>query len=167
MAEGVNQKYILGAEGCLWTERVPKERQVEYMTWPRAMALSEVFWSPKSQQNLNDFLRRMQERLKYMDAAQVKYSRQVYDPPITGVKGGRLCSECDDSVKVKIIAKMPGINIYYTFDGTDPDNFYPKYEGRPLGIPKGASEVRAVTYLNGKPVRQVSCPLAELGYKNR
>ena len=166
--EGVNQEYIIGAEGCLWTERVPNERQAEYMTWPRAMALSEVFWSPKSQQNLNNFLNRIQERFKYMDVAQVKYSRQVYDPIITGVKGGRLCHECDDSVKVKIITEMPGLGIYYTFDGTDPDNFYPKYEGRPLGIPKGATEIRVITYLNDKPIgRQINCPLIKLGYKNR
>ena len=63
---------------------------------------------------------------------------------------------------------MPGINIYYTFDGTDLDNFYPKYEGKPIGIPKGASEIRVIIYLNDKPVgRQVNCPLIELGYKNR
>ncbi|RNI38041.1 hypothetical protein EFY79_07395 [Hanamia caeni] len=31
---------------------------------------------------------------------------------------------------------MPGLTIYYTFDRTDPDNFYPAYSGVPLGIPK-------------------------------
>ncbi|HET7118679.1 MAG TPA: beta-N-acetylhexosaminidase, partial [Hanamia sp.] len=44
--DSVNPKYILGGQGNLWTESVPNERHAEYMTWPRALALSEVFWSP-------------------------------------------------------------------------------------------------------------------------
>jgi len=166
--EGADQKYILGAQGCLWTEHVPNEREVEYMTWPRAMALSEVFWSPKSQRNLNNFLSRMQYRLKYLDVAQVKYSRPFYDPIITGVTGGRICQECDDSVKVKLDTEIPNLDIYYTFDGTNPDNFYPKYGGNPVGIPKGATEISVITYQNGKPVgHQITCPLIEVGQKYR
>jgi hexosaminidase len=166
--EGADQKYILGAQGCLWTELVPNERQVEYMTWPRAMALSEVFWSPKSVRNLNDFLSRMQYRLKYLDVAQVNYSCPFYDPIITGVKSDGLCHECDDSVKVKIDAEIPDLDIYYTFDGTNPDNFYPRYEGKPVGIPKGATEINVITYQNGKPVgHQINCQLIDLDYKNR
>jgi len=166
--EGTDSKYILGAQGCLWTEHVPNERQVEYMTWPRAIALSEVFWSPKNVRNLNDFQNRMQYRLKYLDVAQVKYSHPFYDPIITGVTGGRLCHECDDSVKVKLDTEIPDLDIYYTFDGTNPDNFYTKYEGKPIGIPKGATEISVITYQNGKPIgHQINRPLIELGYKNR
>jgi hexosaminidase len=132
------------------------------------MALSEVFWSPKNVRNLNDFLSRMRYRLKYLDVAQVKYSCPFYDPIITGVTGGRLCHECDDSVKVKLDTEIPNLDIYYTFDGTDPDNFYPKYEGKPLNIPKGASEIRVITYRNDKPFgHQINCPLIEVGQKYR
>jgi len=164
--DGVDPKYVLGAQGCLWTERVPNERQAEYMTWPRSMALAEVFWSPKSRQNLNDFLKRMQCRFDYLDTEKVKYSRSGYDPVITGISGGRICQECDDSTKVNITTEIPGLDIFYTFDGTNPDNFYPRYKGKPLGIPKGASEIRVVTYSKGKPVgRQVNCLLTDVGQR--
>jgi hexosaminidase len=168
MPEGIDSTFMLGAEACLWTERVPNERQVEYMTWPRAMALSEVFWSPKSRKDLNDFLVRVQDRFRYMDMAQVKYSRSAYDPIISGVKGGRICQECDDSVKVKIVTEFPNLDIYYSFDGTDPDSFYPKYLDKPMGIPKGATEIRVVTFSKGKLMgHQVNCQLINLGYMDR
>ncbi|MGN6267359.1 MAG: beta-N-acetylhexosaminidase [Ginsengibacter sp.] len=41
------EKYILGAQGNLWTEYVPNPAKLEYMVFPRMSALSEVVWSPK------------------------------------------------------------------------------------------------------------------------
>ncbi len=39
--------YILGSQANVWTEYMPNEKQVEYMTLPRATALAEVLWSPQ------------------------------------------------------------------------------------------------------------------------
>jgi hexosaminidase len=81
----------------------------------------------------------------------------MYDPIITAVKGK------DDSMKIKLTNEMPGLTIYYTFDGTDPDNFYPVYSGVPLQIPKGASEIRAVSYKSGRLIgRQINYLLSDL-----
>ena len=155
--DSVDPKLILGGQGNLWSESVPNFRHAEYMTWPRAMALSEVFWSPKDKRNWDDFLTREQYRFKYMDVAQVKYAKSQYDPVITGVKGP------DDSLEVKITTQMPGLDIYYRFDETNPDNFSPKYDGSPLQIPKGASMIKVISYLNGKPAGdQINCPLSEV-----
>jgi hexosaminidase len=66
-------------------------------------------------------------------------------------------------MKIELTTEMPGLTIYYTFDGTDPDNFYPSYSGAPLDIPKGASEIRAVSYRNGKVIsRQINKQLSDL-----
>src|SRR5690554_5697336 len=46
--EGANGDYILGGQANLWTEQIYNIRQAEYMTWPRAFAVSESLWSPKS-----------------------------------------------------------------------------------------------------------------------
>ncbi len=92
-----------------------------------------------------------------MDADSVKYSRSIYDPIITAVKGN------DDSMKIKLSTEMPGLTLYYTFDGTDPDNFYPEYSGAPLDIPKGASEIRVIAYRHGREIsRQVNYLLEDL-----
>src|SRR6185437_1367791 len=155
--DNVDSEYILGGQGNLWTENVPNGRHAEYMTWPRALALSEVFWSPNNKHNWLDFIRRMEWRFQYMDVAQIKYARSAFDPIIIGVK------DTVGNLKVKLATEIPGLDIYYTFSGTNPDNFYPKYHGEPLDIPKGASEIRVITYRNGKPIgHQINCPLTEV-----
>ncbi len=48
-------KYILGAQGNVWTEYMNNPKKVEYMIFPRMSALSEVLWSPKENKNWNEF----------------------------------------------------------------------------------------------------------------
>ena len=154
IAPGADPKYILGGQGNLWAEGIPNERQAQYMTWPRGLALAEVLWSPKNKQNWVDFIARMEDRFAYLDAAEVKYSRAAFDPIIAGVKDDK------DSLQVKLYTEIPGLEIYYRFDGTNPDKFSPRYTGTPLNIPNGAIEIRVITYRDGKPVgRQINCPI--------
>ena len=155
--DGVDKKLILGGQGNLWTESVPNERQAEYMTWPRAFALAEVLWSPKDKRNWPDFIRRVERNFEYLDSGKINYARSMYDAIITGVKGA------DDLVKVRLTTEIDGLDIYYTFDGTNPDTFQKKYLGEPLNVPKGASQIRVRTYRNGSPIGlQINCPLKEL-----
>jgi hexosaminidase len=48
-------KYILGAQGNVWTEYIPTPGHAEYMAVPRMIALAEVNWTPKNQRNWTDF----------------------------------------------------------------------------------------------------------------
>ncbi|GAA4306522.1 beta-N-acetylhexosaminidase [Compostibacter hankyongensis] len=155
--EGVDPKYILGGQANLWAESIANERHAEYMTWPRALAVAEAVWSPAKKKNWDGFVQRMESQFPRFDAAGVKYARSAYDPIISGVKdsGGKL--------QVKLATEIDGLDIYYTFDGTEPDNHYPEYKGQPLDIPEGASEIRVITYRDGKPIgRQINCPLSEV-----
>ncbi|HEY2725769.1 MAG TPA: beta-N-acetylhexosaminidase, partial [Parafilimonas sp.] len=61
------QKYVLGAQGNLWTEQVYTFRQAEYMTWPRAFAIAEDTWSPKENKNWDDFVRRTEAQFNRFD----------------------------------------------------------------------------------------------------
>lgn len=155
LPEGVDTAMVLGGEGCLWTEHVPNFRHAEYMTWPRALALAEVFWGTKT--GWENFVQRVTAQFKYLRVARVKYAPSMYDPVITPVE------EDNGSFRIKLTAEIPGLDIYYRFDETDPDNFSPEYEGNPLSIPKGASQIRIITYQDGKPAgRQINCDLDEL-----
>ena len=49
------EKYILGAQGNLWTEYVANPQKLEYMVFPRMSALSEVVWSPKDKKDFTRF----------------------------------------------------------------------------------------------------------------
>src|SRR5258708_380098 len=84
--DSVDEKLILGGQGNLWTESVPNFRQVEYMTWPRALALAEVYWSPKASRNWDDFTTRMETEFTRLDAAGIKYARSAYNVIFTPTK---------------------------------------------------------------------------------
>jgi len=155
--DSVDEKYILGGQGNLWTERVSNFRQVEYMTWPRGMALAEVYWSPKASRNWDNFIERMEAHFSRLDAAQIKYALSAYNVIYTPVRNK------DRSISVKISTEIKGLDIYYTFDGTNPDPFYPKYTGEAINFPMGATQITANTFRNGKQVgKQVTIKKDEL-----
>lgn len=52
-------KFIMGAQGNVWTEYIPTVDQLEYMVFPRMTALSEVLWSPSEKKDFTDFKRRL------------------------------------------------------------------------------------------------------------
>ncbi|MGA3328598.1 MAG: family 20 glycosylhydrolase [Terriglobia bacterium] len=143
--EGVDPKYILGGQGPLWTEFTTNPRAVEYMTWPRAFALSEVLWSPRESRNWDDFTRRMETQFPRLDAAQVNYSRAMYDVAMTPVR------DSAGKLALRLSTEVNGCDIYYTFDGTNPDNFMTKYQGEPVEVPGDAYVVKAIAYRSGRP----------------
>lgn len=52
--------YILGAQGNVWSEYLHTPAKVEYMAFPRAIALAEVLWTPKNSRNWELFTQRLQ-----------------------------------------------------------------------------------------------------------
>lgn len=142
--EGVDAKYILGGQGNVWTEHIPTLRQAQYMTWPRGWALSEVYWSPKGSRNWDDFIRRVEDHFVRSEIAVINCSHAVYDAIVrTSLKNEKLIIEMDTEV--------PGLDIYYTIDGTMPDEYSGKYSG-PFELPDGPVSLRVITYRNGRPI---------------
>jgi hexosaminidase len=155
--DGVDPAYILGGQANLWTESVPTARHVEYMTWPRVLALSEAFWSKREARNWDAFVPRMEAHFGRLDAGGVNYARAVYDVKITPEKNSAA------QMVLQMNTEIPGCDIYYTFDGTDPDDFSPKYAGTPLAIPLDADLVKAIAYRHGQPSgRLLSIPTKTL-----
>ena len=72
-------KYILGAQGNVWSEYMSNERKVEYMIFPRMSALSEVLWSPKKYRDSVDFEKRLETQFKRYELWGVNYSKAVFD----------------------------------------------------------------------------------------
>ncbi|MEO8583331.1 MAG: family 20 glycosylhydrolase [Flavitalea sp.] len=154
--EGVDAKYIKGGQANLWTEQLPTMRAVEYMTWPRAWAVAESVWSPKKNKNWDDFFRRTEKHFERFDQAEIKYSRGVYDPIFTASKG------VDSTIKIKLATEVKGLDIYYSFDNTFPDRFYPKYT-QELIPPSDAVMLKVITYKGKDPVgRMTAMPIKEL-----
>jgi hexosaminidase len=64
---------VLGAQGNLWTEYIATTSHAEYMAFPRALALSEVVWTPQAARNYPDFLARLTGNAVHLDALGVNY----------------------------------------------------------------------------------------------
>lgn len=144
--EGVDAKYVLGGQGNLWTEFIASPGRAENMTWPRAFALSEILWSPRTERDFSEFSVRVESQLPRFVAAGVNYSPAIYDPYIVPIKNSA------GEMQLTFHKEVGNIDVFYTFDATYPDRYAKKYQHKPVDIPKGASEIRAITYRDGKPI---------------
>ena len=66
-------RHVLGAQGNVWTEYIKTPEHAEYMSIPRISALAEVVWSRKEARDWQDFLRRLEQLFKRLDAMGVNY----------------------------------------------------------------------------------------------
>ena len=73
-------KHVLGSQGQIWTEYMPDPKRVEYMAWPRLVALSEVLWSPPETRDPAGFKSRLDTHLKRLAILDVNY-RGRFVPP--------------------------------------------------------------------------------------
>lgn len=154
--DNVNEKYIMGGQANLWTEQVYNMRQAQYMTWPRGMAIAESVWSPKQKKNWNNFFSKVETHFDRLDEAEVKYAPSVYDPIFTVTKTN------DNKPKVELSTEVEGLDIYYSFDNSFPDRFYPKYT-EALIPPKDAVMLKVVTYKGKEQVGRFNLmPVEEL-----
>ena len=142
--EGIDPKYILGGQANLWSEKVYTIRQAEYMSFPRAWATADIYWSPKDSKNWDGFIRRMERHMERADAGGCNYARSAFDPIVTAsVKDGKLLAEVTSEVK--------GLDVYYTLNEAIPDTYTSRYT-QPVEIPEGPVTMKAITYRDGKPV---------------
>lgn len=140
-----NAKFVLGGQGNLWTEQVYNFRQAEYMTWPRGLAIAEAVWSPSNKKNWNRFVEKTEMQFKRLDYAEIKYSPAMYDPIVTVKLGDK------KTYWVSLNPEIEGLDLYYSFDNSAPDNFYPKYK-EAVKIPVDATQMRIISYKGKKPV---------------
>jgi hexosaminidase len=69
-------KFIIGAQGNLWSEYIKTPGHAEYMVFPRAVALSEILWTPVENKNYNDFLQRLDVHKRRLNVLDVNYFKE-------------------------------------------------------------------------------------------
>ncbi len=154
--EGADPKFIMGGQANLWTEQIYNIRQAEYMTWPRGFAIAESVWSPKEKKNWTDFFARVEAHFKRLNVAETKYAPSAYDPIF------KVSKSADGQLLVELSTEVEGLDIYYSFDNSFPDRFYPKYTER-LIPPVDAKLLRVITYRGNEPIgRMQNMPIEEL-----
>ncbi|MDT8415079.1 MAG: family 20 glycosylhydrolase [Flavobacteriaceae bacterium] len=156
LPDGVEAKYIKGGQANLWTEQIYNIRQAEYMTWPRGFAIAESVWSPKEKKNWQAFAKKVEAHFPRFDSAETKYARAMFDPEFRPRKNAQ------GRMEVVLRTELDDLTIHYSFDNSEPDHFYPSYQG-PLLVPIDAFRLRVVTYRGKERVgRVLTMPIAEL-----
>ena len=137
------RKYIIGVEGCVWTEYMPTPARVEYMAWPRMCAIAEAGWT-KAAKDWDGFTRRLETHLGRLDRLDVGYCKAFWNPFI------ELHKDTEHSKVATISVDAPGAEIRYTLDGTAPTASSPLYEG-PFAINR-QQRVTAAAFRDGKMI---------------
>lgn len=146
LPEGVDPKLIKGGQANLWTEQIYNTRHMQYMLWPRAMAIAEAVWSPKQSRNWNNFVGRVESHFARFDLADRKYAPSIYDPAV------KVSKDPKGSLLLDFETEIDGLSVHYSFDNSFPDNHYPAYSGTSILVPVDAAPLKLITYRAGKQV---------------
>ncbi len=114
--------YIIGAQGCVWTEFMKLPEDVEYMTFPRVLALAEVLWSKQQGKNFVDFSKRLYKEFPKLDKNNVNYRI----PKPVGLRNQKF--SISEKASVDLASPIPNGKIYYTLDGTNPNQMSNLYQ---------------------------------------
>ena len=107
--------HILGVQCNNWSEYMYTNAKMEYMMYPRAVALSEIAWSPLNKKNFEDFCRRLDANSIRLDEHNITYHMPLPEQPY---------GSCDKVVITKdttvTFTTSRPIKMVYTLDGTTP-----------------------------------------------
>lgn len=107
--------YIKGTQANVWTEYMPTTYQVEYMVFPRAMAVAETAWSLKEKKNFDNFQQRLQYHYRLLQRKAVNYYR-----PSALLTINALPDTIRNQDLVSFASEQYQPEIHYTTDGSDP-----------------------------------------------
>ncbi|WP_244970335.1 glycoside hydrolase family 20 protein [Flavobacterium macrobrachii] len=136
-------QYILGAQANLWTEYIETPSHVEYMIFPRMLALSEVVWGTSNPEKFADFQNRMIQHFDIFDKKGINYSKSIYQIT-TKVKP----STSGNGILFELKSANNSNGIRYTTDGSNPSSSSIPYSN-PIEITKGQT-LKAALFENDK-----------------
>ena len=137
-------KYILGAQANVWTEYMYTPENVEYMIFPRIMALSEVLWGTSNPDKYKDFQNRMIQQFSILDKKGIHYSKAIFE-----VTSKSMPNPNGNGVLFSLKSATDSKGIRYTTDGTNPMWNSFSYNN-PIEI-KQNQTVKAAYFENKKP----------------
>ncbi|WP_452219919.1 glycoside hydrolase family 20 protein [Lacinutrix salivirga] len=139
-------KYILGVQGNIWTEYMPTSKQVEYMMFPRALAMSEVAWSTTENKNYSNFVTHVEHFNKRLDVLDFNYANHLYE-----VEGELLSENNTLSYQLQTVTKDK--RILYTVNGTSPTLYSEVYK-KPIPISE-TSTIKAAVFNDNEQLGSV------------
>jgi hexosaminidase len=159
--DGVDAKLVKGGQANMWSEQLYNYRHLQYMMWPRALAISESLWSPNENKNWDNFISRVEDHMERFDVADKKYAPSMYEAIVKVTKNSK------GELFVELKNEISGLKIHYSFDNSYPDNHYPVATGL-VAVPKDAELMRIVSYRGSKMMgRMMNISRADLEKRAR
>jgi len=140
-------KYIMGVQANLWTEYILDFKQVEYMIFPRLMALSEVAWGTADPAHYKEFEGRVISHFKILDEMGVNYAKSIYN--VTGK-----VMSFNNGISYELSTSQNPTGIRYTLDGTVPTANSKRYR-KVIPVPKSTT-VKSAYFENSELKSAVS-----------
>lgn len=143
--EGLSEEassYILGAQGNVWTEYMPSEKQVEYMVFPRILALSEVVWTGPTkdpENSYSEFASRVENYHQRLDALGINYANHLY-------KLNSLIKNKEGDILYELQTHSKNKEIVFQLNQGQKQTY-----SKPITIDK-TSVISAQVYSNGNPL---------------
>ena len=72
------KKFVIGTQGCIWTEWTADSTKMEWQILPRMAALSEIQWTLPEHKNFERFMERLPEMLKIYSSLDYGYREDVF-----------------------------------------------------------------------------------------
>ena len=136
-------KHILGVQANTWTEYIKDEKHLEYMMFPRALAVAEIGWTPQEERSWEDFKPRMNANIPVLQRMGIN-TFTLSDEIETTMEVDTLWRE----IKVMLDAEKYPAEIRYTTDGSIPTASYRVYDG-PIVV-KDSADIKAAIFRDGQ-----------------
>lgn len=136
------RKHIIGVQANIWTEYIKTPEAVNYVAYPRLLALTEIQWRPADQKEWSDFTARLPKHFQKFDALKIGY--RIPEP-----FGLEQIETQGTAFSITLTTPFEGATIRYTTDGSMPNANSTLYTG-PISLtaPNGEKiNFRAVTVL--------------------
>ncbi len=118
------EAHVLGAQAQLWSEYFSTWEQVEYMAFPRMIALAEVVWSPRASRDWSGFQARLPVQYKHLSARGIGYRIPMDYLKSDAVFFAEQASleMLVDQTEVQRIHQNHGLSLHFTSDGSEPNS---------------------------------------------
>lgn len=142
------ENLLMGIQASMWTEFCNSPEDVEYLVFPRLLALADVAWTEKGTKDWPDFLTRLDRVLPHIEAAGITYAKSMYniDHKVMPVK---------NALQIEMSCIRPDVEIRYTQDGTEPTATSALYKA-PLTVKKSTG-IKAATFSKGEQMGKTLC----------
>lgn len=142
-------KHFLGVQANTWTEYIPTPEHLEYMMFPRALAVAEIGWTPQEKRDWQDFKPRVNAHIPVLQQMGLNPF-----PLSNELEFDMVVDTIQKEIRVTMDAEKSPAEIHYTTDGSTPTASSPIYQ-EPIVV-KDSAKIVAGIFVNGQLQDRVS-----------